>query len=155
MGCIASAIFLLAFVVFNYSLLCRKAHYADGIHASFLTHMLEKPHTALAQLTRSLRSPQVCLWRLSEQFSVPTSILHSAVAFLKFRPLNASPLSHACTKPDLPPHRKEKGVDPSASLPLLTNLCLLSHPVPPVEEDRLPFLSSADLLGLRLGVTVF
>lgn len=110
---------------------------------------------SVPQLMCSLRSPQVCLWCPSEQFcSVPAPILHGTVACLKSQPLRPPHCPMLGTKPDLTcrPVGKKRAWTPSASLPLTNSL---SHPVSSVQEDRLPFSSSAALLGLRLGVTAF
>ena len=135
LGCIASAIFLLAHAVFNYSLLCCKATMQMAAMRHSLLgwwRNLTQRWGSVPQLTCGLRSPQVCLWCLSEQFcSVPAPILHSAVAFLKSQPLNKPPHCPMLgTKPDLPPNRKEKGMD-SLSFPSSPDklLCLLSHPI--------------------------
>lgn len=95
---------------------------------------------SVPQLMCSLRSPQVCLWCLSEQFcSVPAPILHGTVACLKSRPLRPPHCPMLGTKPDLPPDRKEKGVDS------------LSFPSP----DQLPFSPCLLSAGGQVALLVF
>lgn len=132
LGCIASAIFLLSLAVFNYFLLTvRPTVQMAAMRHSLLAwwRNLTQRWGSVPQLMCGLRSPQVCLWCLREQFcSVPSPILHSTVAFLKSRPLNKP--THCPMlgmKPDLSPDWKEgHGLSLPSSDKLL---CLLSHPV--------------------------